>query len=78
MRWDGMSKPTNADSGNPEDPRAGYAAVTVTHHWAGAERRLAHGRSRRPECVVVGHAWADDPEREGWTLCLVCEVARAP
>ena len=76
---------TMRDDAMPDDPSAPqdgplqvHASIPVTYHWARAERRQQLGRSRRPECVVVGHAWTPEPEREGWTLCLVCEVVRAP
>ena len=71
---------TLRDDASPDTPppETGHARVPVTHLWSHADRRREHGRSRKPECVVVGHAWASDPEREGWTLCLVCEVVRAP
>ena len=59
-------------------PDPSHATTPLTHHGWQLERRAQHGRSKRPECVVVGHAWTIDPAREGWTLCLVCEVIRAP
>ncbi len=56
----------------------GHATIPATHHWTRAERRQQLGRSNGPECVVVGHAWAADPGRDDWMLCLVWEVVRGP
>jgi len=60
-----------------------YGVVKLTHHAAAADRAAAMRRRpgrplRRPECFVIGHAWSDDPAREGGTMCMVCQVVRWP
>lgn len=60
-----------------------YGLVKLTHHAASGERatelRRRPGKlSRRPECLVIGHAWSEDPAREGGTICMVCQVVRWP
>lgn len=60
-----------------------YAAITVTHHAllherAEVLRRRPGPKPRRPECLVIGHAWSDDPAREGGSICMVCQVVRWP
>ncbi len=67
----------------PEPPVSDYATVTITHHAMGRERadtlRRRPGRpTTRPECVVIGHAWTEDPAREHGTICMVCQVVRFP
>ena len=41
-------------------------------------RRRPGPRSRRPTCLVIGHAWTEDPTREGGTICMACQVVRWP
>ena len=60
-----------------------YASIRLTHHATAGERsealrRRSGKRSTRPECVVIGHAWTEEPGREGGTICLVCQVIRFP
>ena len=60
-----------------------YASIKLTHHATTRDReetiRKRPGRrSSRPECLVIGHAWTEDPTREGGTLCMVCQVIRFP
>lgn len=58
-----------------------YASIKLTHHVAAREResslkRRAGRRSAKPECIVIGHAWTEEPGREGGAICLVCQVVR--
>lgn len=60
-----------------------YGVITVTHHAVMRERseffRHRPGpKPRRPECLIVGHAWTDDPARDGGSICMVCQVVRWP
>ncbi|MDP9096396.1 MAG: hypothetical protein M3N26_07600 [Pseudomonadota bacterium] len=64
-------------------PPTEYAAIKVTHHALSRERasvlRARPGRrSTRPECLIIGHAWTEDPAREGGTICIACQVVRLP
>ena len=66
-----------------EPPVPGYATLSLTHHAMHRERaealRRRRGRAKaQPECLSIGHAWKEDPAREGGTICLVCEVVRWP
>lgn len=67
----------------PKTPVLDYATVKVTHHALGRERaetlrRRPGPRSSRPECLVIGHAWTEDPARDGGAICMVCQVVRWP
>ncbi|MDP9095254.1 MAG: hypothetical protein M3N26_01640 [Pseudomonadota bacterium] len=58
-----------------------YASINLTHHATSRERenmlkRRPGRRSTKPECVVIGHAWTEEPGREGGTICIVCNVVR--
>ena len=60
-----------------------YATVRVTHHAllrdrAETLRRRPGPKSSKPECLVIGHAWTDDPARHNGTICMVCQVVRWP
>lgn len=66
-----------------KEPALDYATLTVTHHALGRERaetlrRRPGPRSSRPECLVIGHAWTDDPAREGGMICIACQIVRWP
>lgn len=70
-------------SRRPGPPTPDYASVAVTHHALGRERaetlrRRPGPKSSKPECLVIGHAWTEDPGREGGTICMVCQVVRWP
>ena len=65
------------------DPDHDYGRVTLTHRAASSERARTLKRrpgpvSRRPECLVIGHSWSEDPARHGGTICMVCQVVRWP
>jgi hypothetical protein len=67
----------------PSVPTSDYATVKLTHHATLQERgehlaRRPGPRSRRADCLVVGHAWVEDAGREGGTICMVCQVVRWP
>ena len=67
----------------PRSPQPDYATVRLTHYATFRERadRLRQHPRRRacePECLTVGHAWTEDPGREGGTMCMVCQVVRWP
>lgn len=58
-----------------------YASIKLMHHAAASERedrlkRRSGRRSVKPECMTIGHAWIEEPGREGGTICLVCQVVR--
>lgn len=58
-----------------------YASIKLTHHAASRERadalkRRSGRKSTKPECLVIGHAWTEEPGREGGTICMVCQVFR--
>lgn len=58
-----------------------YASIRLTHHAASRERETAlkrrpGRRSTKPECIVIGHAWTEEPGRESGTICLVCQAIR--
>lgn len=64
-------------------PAQDYATIKLTHHALDRERaenlrRRPGPPSRQPECLVIGHAWTEDPAREGGAICLVCQVVRFP
>ncbi len=64
-------------------PAAPYATIPVDHHALlqsrGEDLRRRPGpKSRKPECVVIGHAWTGDRDRDGGLICVVCEVVRRP
>ena len=60
-----------------------FATVSLTHHALHRERaellrRRLGRRSAKPECVVIGHAWSADTEREAGLICVVCDAVRRP
>ncbi|HYZ62857.1 MAG TPA: hypothetical protein VE650_10420 [Acetobacteraceae bacterium] len=60
-----------------------YATIRVTHHALSRERaemlrRRPGPKSSKPECLVIGHAWTEDPARHGGTICMVCQLVRWP
>jgi hypothetical protein len=64
-----------------ELPLFEYGTMRVTHHAlvrerAEALRRRPGPKSTKPECFTIGHAWIEDPAREGGTICMVCHVVR--
>ena len=66
---------------DPDQPD--YATVKLTHHATLGERaemlrRRPGRRSSQPECFVIGHAWTEEPSREGGSICLVCQIVRFP
>ncbi len=67
----------------PSAINADYASIKVTHHALVRERadalKARPGRSaRRPECLAIGHAWTEDPARDGGSICIACQVVRFP
>jgi hypothetical protein len=67
----------------PQPIPTDYAAIRVTHHAiqrerADALRRRPGPKSSKPECLRIGHAWTEDPGREGGLICLACQVVRWP
>ena len=66
-----------------QDSEHEYGRVTLTHHATSSERaamlkRRPGPRSRRPECLVIGHSWTEDPARHGGSICITCQVVRWP
>ena len=60
------------------DPDPAYATLSAAARAQETERadqlRTRPGpKSRKPQCVVIGHAWSPD-EREGWLICIACEA----
>jgi hypothetical protein len=60
-----------------------YATIKVTHHAMQRERaetlrRRPGPKSSRPECLIIGHAWTEDPARDGGLVCISCQVVRWP
>ena len=60
-----------------------YATIKLTHHATAGERaetlrRRPGRRSSQPECFVIGHAWTEEPNREGGSICMVCQIVRFP
>ena len=60
-----------------------YALIKVTHHAVQRERvdtlrRRPGPKSSKPECLTIGHAWTEDPAREGGLICMTCQVVRLP
>lgn len=58
-----------------------YASIKLTHHAMSRERaaslkRRAGRPSTKPECVLIGHAWTEEPGREAGVICMVCNVIR--
>ena len=35
-------------------------------------------KSSKPECLAIGHAWTEDPAREGGMICIACDAVRRP
>ena len=71
------------DDATLDDAALDAAMVKVMHHalWrerAETLRRRPGPRSRRPECVIIGHAWIEDSVREGGVICIACQVIRRP
>jgi len=67
----------------PKTLASDYARIKVTHHAMHLERaemlrRRPGPKSSRPECLTIGHAWTEDPAREGGLICMVCQVVRWP
>ena len=67
---------------NDPDP-SDYASIQLTHHATIRERaellRQRRGRrSSKPECLVIGHAWTEEPNRDGGSICMVCQIVRFP
>ena len=65
------------------EPVPDYATIKVSHHALARERAEALRRrpgpkSSKPECYTIGHAWTEDPAREGGSICMVCQVVRWP
>jgi hypothetical protein len=66
---------------DPEQPD--YASIKLTHRATIGERaetlrRRPGRRSSKPECLVIGHAWTEEPHREGASICIVCQIVRFP
>lgn len=66
-----------------DDEPTDYASYSLTHHAMSRERaetlrRRPGPRSAKPECFVIGHAWTEDPARDGGTICMVCQIVRFP
>jgi hypothetical protein len=60
-----------------------YATVKLTHHAAIRERaetlrRRSGRKSSQPECLAIGHAWTEEPNRDGGSICMICQVVRFP
>ncbi len=66
---------------DPDTPD--YGTVKLTHHATMGERaetlrRRSGRKSSQPECLVIGHAWTEEPSRHGGSICIVCQVVRFP
>lgn len=69
-----MTQPSDGDD---------YASIRLTHHAMATDRadqlrRRPGRRSSKPECLVIGHSWTEDPTRHGGTICMTCQVVRFP
>lgn len=67
----------------PNPSLAGYGTISVTHHATRVERaRALRGRpgpkTDKPECLRIGHAWAEDNAQPGGLICIVCAAVRPP
>lgn len=66
---------TVSSDSDPHFATLSSAIRAMTRERADQLRARPGRKSRKPECLVIGHAWSPD-EREGWLICVACEAVQ--
>ncbi len=74
------ASPEPSPDRNPDRDHV-YDTVLVSHAAIRQDRATQAPRRRKgaaaADCLAVGHAWTARAQRDGWVICIACDVVRA-